>query len=116
MGEWEELGTDDMTAIYHKAPSDHLQRGRLLLQCTGRANVVAPVRRALFQGLSIHQGSMLEIALTSPTTARGIGAMFDCLHLLIIFTRYGHYEEEYVKEASGWKIKSIVLTRRHWDM
>jgi hypothetical protein len=33
-----------------------------------------------------------------------------------IFKGYGHYEEEYVKEASGWKIKSVLLTRLHCDI
>jgi hypothetical protein len=37
------------------------------------------------------------IALTSPTTARGIWAMLDYLRLPdFTFTGYGHYEEEYV--------------------
>jgi hypothetical protein len=43
--------------------------------------------------------------------------MFDYLRLPnCIFKGYGHYEEAYVKEASGWKIKHIVLTRLHCEL
>ena len=49
--------------------------------------------------------------------AWGIWAMFDYLRLPnCIFKGYGHYEEEYVKEASGWKIKSVLLTLLHCDI
>jgi hypothetical protein len=35
---------------------------------------------------------------------------------ICIFKGYRHYEEEYVKEASGWKIKTVLLTRLHCDI
>jgi hypothetical protein len=112
-----ELFTEDVTAIYYNAPRDRPQEGLSWLQCTGRTHLVEAVSRALAKGVSMHQGHMPEIELTSPTTARGIWAMFDYLRLPnCIFKGYGHYEEEYVKEASGWKIKSILLTRLHCDI
>ena len=115
--EWAELFTDDVTAMYHNASPDRPREGLPTLHCTGRANLVATVRRVLSQGLSIHQGYMPEIAITSPTTAHGTWAMFDYLRLpTCIFKGYGHYEEEHVKEASGWKIKHIVLTRLHCEL
>jgi len=60
---------------------------------------------------------MPEIEITSSTTARGIWAMFDYLRFpTFIFKGYGHYEEEYVKEVGGWKIKRVLLTRLHCDI
>jgi hypothetical protein len=78
---WAEVFTDDVTAVYHNAPADRPQAGLPPLHCTGRAHLVATVRRALAQGRSIHQGYMPEIAITSPTTAHGIWVMFDYLRL-----------------------------------
>ena len=115
--EWGELFTEDVTAVYYNAPKDRPNDGLPGLQCTGRKNLVEAVTRALSQGISMHQGHMPEIKITSPTTARGIWAMFDYLRLpTCIFKGYGHYQEEYVKEASGWKIKSVLLTRLHCDI
>jgi hypothetical protein len=115
--EWGELFTEDVTAVYYNAPKDRPNDGLPGLQCTGRKNLVEAATRALSRGISIHQGYMPEIELTSPTTARGIWAMFDYLRLPnCIFKGYGHYEEEYVKEANGWKIKSVLLTRLHCDI
>ena len=115
--EWGNLFTEDVTAEYYNAPRDRPNEGLPGLKCTGRTKLVEAVTRALSQVLSIHQGYMPEIELTSPTTARGIWGMFDYLRLPDrIFRGYGHYEEEYVKEASGWKIKSVLLTRLHCDI
>jgi hypothetical protein len=115
--EWGELFTEDVTAVYENAPKDRPNDGLPGLQCTGRTTLVEAVTHALSKVLSVHQGFMPEIEIISPTTARGIWAMFDYLRLPdCIFKGYGHYEEEYVKEASGWKIKSVVLTRLHCDI
>ena len=115
--EWRELFTENVTAVYYNAPSDRPNDGLPELRCNGRANLVETVSRLLSQGVSMHHGHMPEIEITSPTTAKGIWAMFDYLRLPnCIFKGYGHYEEEYIKEASGWKIKSILLTRLHCDI
>ena len=75
------------------------------------------VREVLSKGLSIHYGHMPEIEVTSPTTAKGIWAMTDYLRLPnCIYKGYGHYEETYVKEKDGWKMKTILLTRLHCEI
>ena len=115
--EWGELFTEDVTAEYYNAPRDRPNEGLPELKCTGRTNLVEAASRALSTGISVHQGYMPEIEITSPTTARGIWAMFDYLRFpTFIFKGYGHYEEEYVKEVSGWKIKKVLLTRLHCDI
>ena len=72
--------------------------------------------------ITVHQGHMPEIVLTSATTARGIWAMFDWVEFpkpieagrgkgYRGFVGYGHYEEEYRKEGGVWKIAFLRLTR-----
>jgi uncharacterized protein (TIGR02246 family) len=76
------------------------------------------LQEVLSGAVTVHQGHMPEIALTSPTTATGIWALND----IVIWpdgTRlvgYGHYHETYEKISDDWKIKSSILTRLHTDM
>ena len=76
---------------------------------------------------TVHHGHMPEIKLTSPTTATGIWAMEDKL----LYPKepsssgqqdgtremhgYGHYTETYERQADGWRIKSLRLTRVRVD-
>ena len=67
--------------------------------------------------VTVHQGHMPEIDLTSETTATGIWALND----IIIWSSgmrldgYGHYHETYEKSDGEWRIKSSKLTRLHTD-
>ncbi|MGE3919003.1 MAG: nuclear transport factor 2 family protein, partial [Hyphomicrobiaceae bacterium] len=70
---------------------------------------------------TVHQAHMPEIALTSPTTATGIWALFDWVdepERGRAFQSYGHYHEEYQRGADGnWLITSLRVTRiRFVDM
>jgi uncharacterized protein (TIGR02246 family) len=75
------------------------------------------LRETLDGTVTVHQGHMPEIELTSDTTAVAIWALND----IVIWpngTRldgYGHYHETYEKGAHGWRIKSSKLTRLHAD-
>jgi uncharacterized protein (TIGR02246 family) len=76
------------------------------------------LQEVLSGAVTVHQGHMPEIALTSPTTATGIWALND----IVIWpdgTRlvgYGHYHETYERIGDDWKINSSTLTRLHTDM
>jgi uncharacterized protein (TIGR02246 family) len=76
------------------------------------------LQEVLSGAVTVHQGHMPEIELTSPTTATGIWALND----IVIWpdgTRlvgYGHYHETYEKVGEDWKIKSSKLTRLHTDI
>lgn len=78
---------------------------------------VAFVREVLTDAVTVHQGHMPEIELTSGTTAVGVWALHD----IVIWpdgTRldgYGHYHETYEKGADGWRIARSTLTRLHAD-
>jgi uncharacterized protein (TIGR02246 family) len=75
------------------------------------------LRDALDGAVTVHQGHMPEIDLTSATTATGIWALND----IVIWPNgmrldgYGHYHETYEKGDDGWRISSSRLTRLHAD-
>ena len=79
---------------------------------------LAFLQEALADAVTVHQGHMPEIEVTSPTTATGIWALHD----IIIWPTgmrldgFGHYHETYEKGADGrWRIKTSTLTRLHAD-
>jgi uncharacterized protein (TIGR02246 family) len=85
---------------------------------TGADEFMMFLQEVLSGAVTVHQGHMPEIELTSPTTATGIWALND----IVIWpdgtrlTGYGHYYETYEKAAGDWKIRSSKLTRLHTDI
>ena len=89
----------------------------------GARNYIAMLAPILAPITTVHHGHMPEIAITSPTTATGIWAMEDKLWVkpgaLVPYNflhGYGHYHETYRKQADGWRIASVRLTRLRIDM
>ena len=84
---------------------------------TGADAFVEFLRDTLDNVITVHQGHMPEIEVTSPTTATGIWALHD----LLLWANgrrlqgYGHYHETYMKVAGEWRIASSTLTRVHMD-
>lgn len=90
---------------------------------SGADEFVSRTAARLQPAVTIHQGHMPEIVLTSATTARGIWAMFDWVEFDTPipegrgkgyrgFTGYGHYEEEYRKGVDGqWRISFLSHSR-----
>lgn len=82
---------------------------------TGADEFMAFLQAALDGSITVHQGHMPEVELTSATTATGIWALND----IIFFPDgsrldgYGHYHETYRKVADDWLIASSKLTRLH---
>jgi hypothetical protein len=87
----------------------------------GRDAFVAFVREHLEPVSSFHQGFLPVIEIVDDTTARGRWSMYDDLRLPAGHpwspaqaTRrrgYGYYDEEYRREAGGWRIARMRLTR-----
>jgi len=108
---WDELGEvfdADVVAEY-SGPGPRI---------AGRAAVVEFIRSAVHAVRTVHHGHMPEIEVTGDT-ARGIWAMFDMVERAdgsgAVMRGYGHYHEDYVRTAVGWKIRTLRLTRLRVD-
>jgi uncharacterized protein (TIGR02246 family) len=81
----------------------------------GADEFMAFLQEALAGTVTVHQGHMPEIDLTSGSTATGTWALND----IVIWPNgmrldgYGHYHETYEKGPDGWRISSSRLTRLH---
>jgi hypothetical protein len=89
----------------------------------GRDAIVATVRGHLADVTTIHHGHMPEIEILAPDRARGVWAMYDRLlygtagpNGISHYEGYGHYLEQYVREADGeWRIAHLHLRRLHLE-
>lgn len=84
----------------------------------GASEFLSFLRTVIGNAITVHHGHMPEIELTSLTTARGIWALEDQLWWpeggpFTHMHGFGHYFETYEKTATGWRIKSLTLTRLH---
>ena len=78
---------------------------------------IAFLQDVLGGAVTVHQGHMPEIEVTSPTTATGIWALHDIVIWPggVRLDGHGHYHETYEKGPDGWRIKTSRLTRLHSD-
>jgi len=109
--DWRTCFTDDMHFYLGQDPKSVTSSGD---------EFVAYVSKLLADTVTVHQGHMPEVDLTSDTTATGIWAMFDWVdHKSDPETSmqgYGHYVEDYEKGGDGkWRIKNLRLTRIRTD-
>jgi uncharacterized protein (TIGR02246 family) len=109
--DWEsmrEVFTDDAVVDTSAAGGEYV---------SGADTFMAFLQEALAGAVTVHQGHMPEIDITSETTATGIWALND----IVIWPNgmrldgYGHYHETYSKVGGDWKIKSSKLTRLYTD-
>jgi SnoaL-like domain len=80
----------------------------------GRAAIVAMIRAAVGELITVHHGHTPEIEILSESTARGIVPMEDTLRFSsgeLLLNGFGHYYETYQKIEQGWQIKTSRLTR-----
>ena len=84
---------------------------------TGADEFLAFLREALDGTVTVHQGHMPEIELTSATTATGVWALHDLIRWPdgSDMEGFGHYHETYAKADGTWRIASSTLTRLRTD-
>lgn len=83
---------------------------------TGADEFIAFLKNTLADNLTVHTGTMPEIKLTSDTTATGIWAMQDIVHIdNTVLHGWGHYHETYRKTDGDWRIATTTLTRLHTE-
>ena len=112
---WRRLFTDDLVSETDTAaPRAEGPGGDPPLP--GADAFVERVRALLRDSVTVHHGHMPEIELTGPDTARGVWAMEDIVAYPSVTLRgYGHYHEEYRREANEWRIARLRLTRLRMD-
>ena len=75
----------------------------------------------LADAITVHHGHMGEVAILGPDTARGVWSMEDHIWFppgsgLGRLWGTGWYEEEYRREAGGWRIAHLRLRRRRVEL
>ncbi len=84
---------------------------------SGADDFMAFLQEALGGAVTVHQGHMPEIDVTSDTAATGVWALND----IVIWPNgmrldgYGHYHETYECVGGRWLIKTLTLTRLRLD-
>jgi hypothetical protein len=112
---WSDCFAPDVFARYEGVPRAAADQP-LDVECSGRDGLLAGVRGLLTGAVSMHQGFMPEIRLTGAETAEAIWAMFDYVRLPTChFKGWGHYHEQYRRQAGAWRIQRIHLTRLHTE-
>src|SRR4051812_7774760 len=84
---------------------------------TGADEFIDFLKQAIGPAVTVHQGHMPEIEITSPSTATGIWALEDWVQWEAGGIHgFGHYYETYEKTDGEWRIKSSTLTRLRLDV
>lgn len=86
----------------------------------GRDKVVASVSRSLAEAVNVHRIHPAEINITGPDTASAIWPMDDYVtgtfgDTPLVIRGHGYYDEDYVRTADGWRIRSCKLVRQRVD-
>ncbi|GAB5451034.1 MAG: nuclear transport factor 2 family protein [Halioglobus sp.] len=101
--EFSECFTSDLVADFRGAPGTLSE---------GRDTFIASLRDVLGDAPTVHHGHSPEIDIYDDNNASGIWAMDDCVDLPGLSLRgWGHYHEQYRREAGQWRISSTRLTR-----
>ena len=106
---WRALFVDDFLSDTSKAGGKVIR---------GADEFVAFTRKGLRNQATVHQVHAPEIALTSPTAARGVWALEDVVRFApgVNLRGYGHYTETYEKVDGRWLFASSTLTRLREDV
>ncbi len=109
---WDEMAdvfTED--AVWHRADGKEFN---------GRKAIIEHISQelGLWQSnvVTTHRGHQPEIEMTSDTTAKALWALDDDLRRPSTELKgWAYYEDEYVKENDGWRIKSVKFAFIHRD-
>ena len=108
------LLTDDFT--YWRDPGD----GSGGPTHTSADAFVAGLRSLFATAVTVHQAYLPELTLVDHDSATGVWAMSDWVDGVPgapSFRGYGHYHEEYAKDADGgWRLRTMRLSRLRIDL
>jgi len=83
----------------------------------GREAIVAFIRRVVEPTITAHHGHDHEVEILSATEARGVVVLEDWIWERagdggkLLLHGWGHYREDYRREAQGWRVVRSTLTR-----
>ena len=109
--DWDGYGalvTDDFHAVTDSGVHD------------GRDAVVSYLSGALGNAVTVHHVHQPEVTFTAPDRAEVIWAMNDYVEIPLgetsfVLRGYGHYHEDYVRTADGWRMQRTELKRLRVD-
>jgi hypothetical protein len=117
---------DDVELDYRGAASDTVSGFNALPDTSssvlrGADHAVRLIAGMIANVTTVHYALLPEIEIKSEEKASGIWAMMDILRFpdgsnVRELIGYGHYHEEYERDARGWRIKSLRLSRLRTDM
>jgi hypothetical protein len=86
----------------------------------GRDAVLAYLSGALGNAVTVHHVHQPEVTFTARDRAEVIWAMNDYVEIPVgessfVLRGFGHYHEDYVRAADGWRMKSTRLERLRVD-
>jgi hypothetical protein len=86
----------------------------------GRDAVVSYLSGALGNAVTVHHVHQPEVMFTAPDRAEVIWAMNDYVEIPLgeasfVLRGYGHYHEDYVRTAEGWRMQRTELKRLRVD-
>ena len=84
----------------------------------GRARIVELTAQALADATATHWLHAPEITITGPDTACAIWPVSDHISLVfrgtpMVVRGWGHYHDDYVRTADGWRLLRCRLVRQH---
>jgi hypothetical protein len=104
---------DPVSGKFDRPPSSDL--------IVGSVNILAYLRKAVENLVTVHHGHMPEIRIISDTTAQGTWAFEDILQkregkvLTTFFHGFGHYHDTYEFAEGEWRVKFQKITRLSVD-
>ena len=109
--EWRRLFIDDYVVEVEGVPRSHPDQPTSA-SMRGIDTIIAAWSSLLVDMVTAHQAILPEITLTGPDTAHGIWALHEIVWMPTCrFEGWGHYHEDYVRTADGWKIAKTRVTR-----
>lgn len=111
---WEEWGSVFTVNAVMEVPEANMVN-------RGRDAIVSNVSAALAGSRTVHHGHMPEIEITGEDSAAGIWAMFDHVEwperdgARVGLNGFGHYHEQYARDAGEWRIARTRLERLRID-
>jgi hypothetical protein len=109
---WNSVDTQQWDNLADCFAEDIVFESPFFARMEGRDYIVKVLKRAMRNVKTAHQGHNPQIEIIDNSAAKGRWVLNDCVGMADKqFSRgYGYYEDDYIRENGGWRIKKSVLT------